>query len=356
MERLRRLNYLIEQHDFKKNTFLVALDLIWAFTGIRFREYDITLGRAYEFDPFPEVLDDHNAFVEASVNSTHDNRFGNNEGFIYRRLPLNVIPGFEGLTLNPTGETFRTKDLLPQINETLEVTLNKHDLLDVEYVNDGQPIVLKADPGSWAWTGEVTVKTSDQPLLKLFETVYLDGFKGEDLASGINPYRTDEATLWVALLNGANQTQYQLDVDFTISEPMTVTNDPLANTRIQITPTNPEYVKQYIYYNRIPIRLLVEQPLETLSPVPVPTLPFTTTDVLEAFNEAMGAALKETMLSNVLYDQPKTLYDVTIATPSKSLVWLAGTTQYVPLHPGQRQLENGWPRQTEDGLPRMLEA
>lgn len=356
MERLQRLNQVISQRDFKKNTLLVALDLIWAFTGLRFSEYHIKLGRAYEFDPFPDVLDDHNSFIEASVDSRYDNRFGLNEGFIYRRLPLNTIPGFEGLTVSPTGETFRTKDLLPQINDALDVELNRHDLLDVTYVNDGQPIVLQADPGSWAWIDSVTVKTSDQPILKLFETVYLDGFNTDALVAGNNPYRADELTLFVSLLNTTNQTQHVYGEDFTLGEPTPVSGDPLANTRIQVIPTDPQYVKQYIYYRRIPVRHLAEQPLDAIAPVPVPLLPFTTLDVLEGFNDAMGAALKPEVLANVLYDQPRAIYDLTIASPSKSLVWLAGTTQYVPLHPGQRQLENGWPRQTEDGLPRMLEA
>lgn len=166
----------VREQNFNRASKEIALDLIYVLNGYRIYKDHIWLGCARELDQRPEILDDANTYVPCRIDPMFDDRFDGRNGFMYRRIELTEINGIENLKIVPPFTPFRTRDVLDQINDRLQVQFNERDLADVEYTTGQMELV--AHPNSWVWIGKSTFEAEDPDGLPLFEvTSDLSGFK-----------------------------------------------------------------------------------------------------------------------------------------------------------------------------------
>lgn len=349
---------VVETHDFNKDSKLIALDLIWASTGFRIRPDKIKLGKAIHMDTRPDIDDDPDTFVDADVDSTVDARLGKDVGFMYQRLPLTSVRGFRSIRVYPkAGETFTTSDILEEINSKLNVEFNKHDLLEMEYPGDAETITVYADPGSWTWTGSVEIGVSDVRVDPIFQLRDLDGFHSVGNMAITHPYKGTSVARLVALMNETNGTNYQIGIDFEISDLANTTGAGFRNSQFRVTPTSSEYEEQTMRFRRLSLSVLNEVPQNTIRPVVIPQVPFTIHEILPEINDALGLDLTPEEVLNTEYTETQGYYRLQIAGPFASLAWLESGYTFVAVHEEleHRFLETGWPRFLEDGSLRILE-
>lgn len=352
------LMQVVQTHDFNKDSKLIALDLIWASTGFRIRPEKIKFGRAVHMDTRPDIDDDPDTFVEANVDSSEDARLGQGSGFMYQRLPLSSVRGFRNIRVYPKhGDTFKTSDILEEINSKLNVEFNKHDLLEMEYPGDAQTITVYADPGSWTWVGSVDIGVSDVKVEPLFRLRDLNGFHSVGNMAIQNPYKGESVARLVALMNETNGTNYAIDTDFTISTLGPTTGSDFRNSQFLVTPTSSEFEEQTLRFRRLSLSILNEVPQDTIRPVTIPQVPFSIHEILPEINDALGLDLTPDEVLDTEYTEFLGYYRLQIAGPRASFAWLESGYTFIASHEGveQRYLEDGWPRFLEDGSLRLLE-
>lgn len=174
---MQRFRLLLEQRDFNRPSKLLALDQIWAFTGIRIRPEKIQFGKAEELDQRPDIDDDENTFVPAEIDPAEDVRYTKDNGFLYRRFSLSELAyGRELVILDPPA-TFKVEDVLDQINNAWDSQLTLEDLDNtIVYKATDETFVLKACPGSLAWFGNHPYIVRMSGTTAFLNVVDLDGF------------------------------------------------------------------------------------------------------------------------------------------------------------------------------------
>lgn len=144
-----------------RSTIAIAIDLIYAATGLEYPIDKIILGIPIAVDPRPDLDTDPNTFVPViSVSIVFDARFDSipNDGFLYRRIPLSLLTGSDNVIFEePTVFPFSTYEILDGINEKLNTQLTTDDVLDDIYTTPGAPLRLRANPKSLAWLDEIVI-------------------------------------------------------------------------------------------------------------------------------------------------------------------------------------------------------
>ena len=153
----------LQGYNFNRKSELICLDMLYLSIKIRIPEPKIKFQIPRVMDVRPDIDDDPNTFVDAFVDRTFDIRVAGNQGFLYRRLPLDYIEQDPEVKINPPQFPFKVSDILNQINASLNTSLTMHDLLDLEYVGDETTITLVANPDSLAWIGtkEISIETNN---------------------------------------------------------------------------------------------------------------------------------------------------------------------------------------------------
>lgn len=163
------------------------------------------------------------------------------------------------------------------------------------------------------------------------------------------PYAGESSQRLVDLLNQANGTNYELDVDFTFGPIEAYSGSIARNTRIRVIPIRPGFTEQYIYFNRLSINALSRRPEGALDNVPIDSLPVNIHEKLDDINEALGLNLAPEEVQAAIYDDVRDEYPLTIL-PGASHAWIPSTFNFkidmnVPLrltgNGGYRVVDNG---------------
>lgn len=172
-----RFHLLLEQRDFNKPSKLLALDQIWAFTGIRIRPDKIKLGKAEVLDQRPDIDYDENTFVPAEIDFAEDVRFTTENGFLYRRFSLAELANGRPLVILDPPSTFTVEDVLDQINMSWDAQLTLEDLDNtIVYRSTDETFVLETNEGSLAWYGNQPFNVQMSGTSAFLKIVDLDGF------------------------------------------------------------------------------------------------------------------------------------------------------------------------------------
>lgn len=322
--KLQRLMLVKERRDFNRPSKLIALDLIWAFTGYRIRENKIEFLSVKELDHRPDIPDDENTFARIEIDGTEDTRFSGNKGFMYRRLPLNEIPGASDLVLIVEGPTFTLSDVLDQINDYLQTQLTTDDLDDSKtYDSNIRLNEIKASPGSLAWVDSISFKVTRLDHDGLFGNAEIDGFhqyQGSDYMTD-KPYLGLSNQRLVGLINESNETQYELGADFVFGSLRPVSRDDYRNTSIIIVPADPDIQPEAVYYRRLSLAVFNAID-DSIPPVKIPSVPTTTHEILDIINAMLGINLQPSEVENIRYDAFSNRLRLKIASEFSSVAWV----------------------------------
>lgn len=174
-----RLLAFIRQRDFNRPSEEIALDLIWIHNQYRVPKEKIKFFVPMELDQRPEITDDPNTFVPVAIDDQFDDRFsGDGEnGFMYRRLPLEMGITPNGPQIHPPQFPFRTYEVLDQINQQLNLQLTEQDVLDIEYTEGMDKYELFVNPHSLVWVGSTIIDVGEAgPGESLVTVTDLSGF------------------------------------------------------------------------------------------------------------------------------------------------------------------------------------
>ena len=139
--------------DYNKPSRDLAVTLIRLSTGYDVPVTKIVFGTPTMLDNLPLNPADENTFVPATVDEYYDGRFTGDNGFMYRRIPLEEV--------SPTGTAYgppisyptTVHALLPYLNGLYKTQWGVDDILDGPVVNESTPFTLRAHPCSLAWIG-----------------------------------------------------------------------------------------------------------------------------------------------------------------------------------------------------------
>lgn len=139
---------------------------------------------------------------------------------------------------------------------------------------------------------------------------------------GLSPQRLTD------LINSDNNTAFQLGVDFNFSTPLPYSDTAGRNTKISMVPTDTsKYVATEIHYWRLPLTVLNDLPAGSVQPVQIPKVPFTTHQVLDAINTALGLNLSTAEVIDQTYSVKQVSYPLHINEAS-SLAWVDSNFQF----------------------------
>jgi hypothetical protein len=161
--------------SFRKSAKTILFESIRYFTGLVIPQHAVKLGALRVADIRPNVEDDPNTYIPAKVDAHFDARFKNFSGFMYRRLPLSLLSGTSELSVIAPNTTFKTSDILTQINVKYNALLSMDDVLELEYTKSSD-ITLVANPNSLAWLGSLDVPLQTGTQVDLVSTIHLPGF------------------------------------------------------------------------------------------------------------------------------------------------------------------------------------
>lgn len=166
----------LQGYNFNRKSELICLDMIYLTIQIRIPESKIKFNIPRVMDIRPDIDDDPNTFINVVVDRLFDKRIAGNQGFMYRRLPLDYITQDTSIKIKPSQYPFKVSDVLNQINASLNSNLTMQDLLDLTYVGDESEIVLVTNPDSLAWIGTKTVQIKPNAVLPIVTVQDLSGF------------------------------------------------------------------------------------------------------------------------------------------------------------------------------------
>lgn len=139
---------------------------------------------------------------------------------------------------------------------------------------------------------------------------------------GLSPQRLTD------LVNQDNNSNYQLGVDFTFSPPLAYSDAAGRNTKLWMYPKDPtKYSPTLVHYWRLPLTVLNNLPTGSLLPVTVPNVPFTTLQVLDAINAALGLNLTPDEVVNQTYTTVQDSYPLQI-NEAVSFAWINSDFQF----------------------------
>ncbi|MCK9235002.1 MAG: hypothetical protein M0R77_01230 [Gammaproteobacteria bacterium] len=165
------------------------------------------------------------------------------------------------------------------------------------------------------------------------------------------PYKGKSVDRVAALMNETNETEYVLNVDFTLGQ-MRIAAEAGGNTVLDYNSNVEGKLSSYVIYTRLPISVLNNR--SDLDVVDIPTFPFTTHEVLDLINEALGLDLEPSEVINETHTTR--LPDYPLKVNASSLAWLPSTYRFKALLPGSILEEDGSPLLTEYGTVFELES
>lgn len=137
----------------------------------------------------------------------------------------------------------------------------------------------------------------------------------------IMPYAGTSDQRLANLINVDNSSALQLGVDFTLGGPEVYSDSSGRNTKVVVTPTDPDKPPQEFHYSRLPLTVLNTLPVGSVQPMADPQFPFTVHGSLDAINANLGLNLTAAEITDAQYTQPQARYPLSI-DDSVSLAWL----------------------------------
>lgn len=146
------------------------------------------------------------------------------------------------------------------------------------------------------------------------------------------PYSGTSQARLVRLINTENSKNLVHGVDFVFGS-MTEYTDPAGrNTQIQLlAKPGTRYEDSEVFYYRIPVSVLDDLPEEELTEVLIPSLPFSTHQLIGPINAALGLNLTLDEVVDEVFTEKASKYALTI-NGSKSLAWLDSSIEFKARH------------------------
>ena len=167
---------LIEGFNFNRKSEQIAVDMIFVATRFRIPEPKIIFYSPRVMDIRPDIDDDPNTSIDSFVDRTFSKVLGGRTGFLYRRLPLELIEQDNTVPIVPSSYPYSVEDILNQINASLKVRFTSRDILNLTYSGDEENIILIANPESTTWIGDLTIKVKSNVVTPIVPQSDLSGF------------------------------------------------------------------------------------------------------------------------------------------------------------------------------------
>ena len=309
----------IMTYNFDRPETEIVCDLIYVANKYVIAPASVTFGDPKVQDPRPDIEEDPNTFIKATVKSNYDYRLTPaNTGFLYTRLPLGAMRVRDDTVIIPPSIPFKTHDILPQINRQLGTRLTTKDVENTEYTTLDDDFRLTAKPLSKVWIGWRTLQVlGGGKKYLLYPDYMLSGF---DTAPSI---LADKLAQLNAIANKDNRVSWKkvIDYDFGVMEVLPI---PQAgrNTRIFIKAYRENYIDQWVYYTRIHPSTIDDQFPKGPPKIVIPRTPFTIYLILDRINQALNLHLTAEDVENTAYLPGLAKY--TIKFKPTSYGWLQG--------------------------------
>lgn len=176
---LMRLVALIQSKDWNRPSEVLALELIYAYNLWKCPVDKIEFGKPVVCDPRPDITDDPNTFVPTVIDPEYDSRFEGQNGFMYRRLPIEIIGPDRGPEIRPKQFPFYAWDEIDAINEFMGLQLRKEDILNIKYEDNQTDYNLYLSDSALVWLpGVISLNVGPPgPRDMLVQNAELSGFK-----------------------------------------------------------------------------------------------------------------------------------------------------------------------------------
>lgn len=311
---------VIMAFNFDRPEIDILCDLVWHGTGYRIPPTRVKFGIPKELDARPDIEDDANSFIPASVDVSFDSRMSKTvSGFLFTRVPLGALPIVPNSPITPPSLPFKTSDILSQINRQLATRLTMKDLEEDTYTVATSNVVIRAKVGSKNWIGKRNMQvTGIRDSTMLFPNDLIYGWMAaQAIASDKKGQLTDYA-------NRDNSTSWTRMVDFnfgTIEESLIGNSG--RNTRVYIHSLKPGYRDQWLYFVRIDPKTINDHFFPSKPPkVVVPRTKFKVHDILPQINEALNLNLSIDDVENTEHLPGLKQYPIRFL--KSSIGWLPG--------------------------------
>lgn len=171
---------VIDEHDIGKSKLDLLTDLIYESYGRRIPLDKVKYGHPQELDVRPDILDDPNTFIPATIDINYCGNRSPDAGFMYRRRTLKEY--FDDNPVNVAITTFPISIrqlLVDQINPQLPFPIDPLDIKD-DQVTDPTLGTIRIRPVSdsfiWCTNFDLTVTPLDPDYFKLVTIQSLNGF------------------------------------------------------------------------------------------------------------------------------------------------------------------------------------
>ncbi len=164
---------------FDKSSAAIALDQINLSTQYVVPETKIKFGKPVPLDMVPVIVSDENTFVSAVIDPKFDSRFSGDNGFIYRRLPLEgALSLASAASKAPIVYPTTIHELLVHVNALYGTQFMEEDIVDGVLLSVADVINLQCDPHNLAFTGNFQVDIAAPVYQFLISDPFLDnGFE-----------------------------------------------------------------------------------------------------------------------------------------------------------------------------------
>lgn len=311
---------MIMTYNFDRPETEIVCDLIYLANKYVLVPSQVKFGTLKEMDPRPDIEDDTNTYITATVSQTYDYRLKpSTTGFLYTRIPVGALRVKDDRVIIPPAIPFKTHDILDQINRQLGTRMSTADLENIEYTTMDDDFVIRTKPFSKVWIGgrKLQVLGGGKKYL-LYPDFMLTGFYSATTTM------EDKRAQLTSIANKDNRVNWRemFDFDFGVMEPLAATQNG-RNTRIFIKAHREDYIDQWVYYTRIDPRTINDQ--FGTKPVPVieiPRAPFTIYSILALINATLNLHLTPDDIENTAYLPGLSVYNVVFKTTSMG--WLPG--------------------------------
>lgn len=168
----------------------------------------------------------------------------------------------------------------------------------------------------------------------------------------LKPYGGTSQQRLVDLINEDNGSNLVHGRDFTFEEGVQDYSDPNGrNSKIKLVPVPGTSYKDdaMVFYRRLPITVLEELPPGFTKTVEIDAFPFTTHQIIDRINTALGLDLVTSEIEDIGYDNRFDTYKLTIV--SGSLAWVESTFNFKARLPSDPvEIEDEVTRRDLDGL------
>lgn len=142
--------------DLNRPSLEIALDLIHISNHFDLDAQEVVLGNPVALDLRPDIPDDINTFVPASMSKVFFTVFEGNNGFLYRRLSFDEVLATKlPAVIIPPATSFKTSEILPQLNDLLGLQLVASDIVEEDLTNDIVSFPVRAHRDSLVWIGSL---------------------------------------------------------------------------------------------------------------------------------------------------------------------------------------------------------